>query len=233
MLEAGAQPWSCSGMPCQVPPAQPLGADRGAGTHTDPPPASRAQHRLWGRGATTCWGGCSWAWGTPWHHSSLVHPQAQKDTAPLQEPQGPGLSVFCQQWVIPPGLVLLPGVSSPLVLQCLAPPAQPIAQPIANLTSGCFTAKCSNAKWNSPATAQALYKCFGVCVCRLKQVTSFILHLIFGFWSQVRDKKLLNDLNGAVEDAKTARLFNITSSALATFCIILIFIFLRYPLTDY
>lgn len=61
----------------------------------------------------------------------------------------------------------------------------------------------------------------------------FILHLIFIFWSQVRDKKLLNDLNGAVEDAKTARLFNITSSALATFCIILIFIFLRYPLTDY
>ncbi|XP_054027766.1 interferon-induced transmembrane protein 10 isoform X2 [Melanerpes formicivorus] len=50
---------------------------------------------------------------------------------------------------------------------------------------------------------------------------------------KVRDKKLLNDLNGAVEDAKTARLFNITSSALATFCIILIFIFLRYPLTDY
>nr|XP_020644484.1 interferon-induced transmembrane protein 10 [Pogona vitticeps] len=51
--------------------------------------------------------------------------------------------------------------------------------------------------------------------------------------TEVRDKKLLNDLNGAVEDAKTARLFNITSSALATFCIILVFIFLRYPLTDY
>ncbi|XP_067396492.1 interferon-induced transmembrane protein 10 [Emydura macquarii macquarii] len=50
---------------------------------------------------------------------------------------------------------------------------------------------------------------------------------------KVRDKKLLNDVNGAVEDAKTARLFNITSSALATFCIILVFIFLRYPLTDY
>lgn len=50
---------------------------------------------------------------------------------------------------------------------------------------------------------------------------------------QVRDKKLLNDLNGAVEDAKTARLFNITSSALAASCIILVFIFLRYPLTDY
>uniref|UniRef100_A0A8D0L2P7 Interferon induced transmembrane protein 10 n=1 Tax=Sphenodon punctatus TaxID=8508 RepID=A0A8D0L2P7_SPHPU len=50
---------------------------------------------------------------------------------------------------------------------------------------------------------------------------------------KVRDKKLLNDMNGAVEDAKTARLFNITSSALATFCIILVFIFLRYPLTDY
>ncbi|XP_075402876.1 interferon-induced transmembrane protein 10 [Tenrec ecaudatus] len=50
---------------------------------------------------------------------------------------------------------------------------------------------------------------------------------------KVRDKKLLNDLNGAVEDAKTARLFNITSSALAASCIILIFIFLRYPLTDY
>ena len=50
---------------------------------------------------------------------------------------------------------------------------------------------------------------------------------------QVRDKKLLNDLNGAVEDAKTARLFNITSSALAASCIILVFIFLRYPLSDY
>ncbi|XP_014388606.1 PREDICTED: interferon-induced transmembrane protein 10 [Myotis brandtii] len=49
----------------------------------------------------------------------------------------------------------------------------------------------------------------------------------------VRDKKLLNDLNGAVEDAKTARLFNITSSALAASCIILVFIFLRYPLSDY
>lgn len=50
---------------------------------------------------------------------------------------------------------------------------------------------------------------------------------------KVRDKKLLNDLNGAVEDAKTARLFNITSSALAASCIVLVFIFLRYPLTDY
>jgi len=59
------------------------------------------------------------------------------------------------------------------------------------------------------------------------------LPINFVFLPQVRDKKLLNDLNGAVEDAKTARLFNITSSALATFCIILIFIFLRYPLTDY
>lgn len=50
---------------------------------------------------------------------------------------------------------------------------------------------------------------------------------------QVRDKKLLNDLTGAVEDAKTARLFNIASSALAASCLILVFIFLRYPLTDY
>ncbi|XP_045870606.1 interferon-induced transmembrane protein 10 [Meles meles] len=50
---------------------------------------------------------------------------------------------------------------------------------------------------------------------------------------KVRDKKLLNDLNGAVEDAKTARLFNITSSALAAACIILVLIFLRYPLSDY
>nr|XP_025734385.1 interferon-induced transmembrane protein 10 [Callorhinus ursinus] len=50
---------------------------------------------------------------------------------------------------------------------------------------------------------------------------------------KVRDKKLLNDLNGAVEDAKTARLFNITSSALAASCILLVLIFLRYPLTDY
>lgn len=50
---------------------------------------------------------------------------------------------------------------------------------------------------------------------------------------QVRDKKLLNDLNGAVEDAKTARLFNITSSALAASCILLVLIFLRYPLSDY
>ncbi|XP_057362728.1 interferon-induced transmembrane protein 10 [Manis pentadactyla] len=51
--------------------------------------------------------------------------------------------------------------------------------------------------------------------------------------SNVRDKKLLNDLSGAVEDAKTARLFNITSSALAASCIVLVFVFLRYPLTDY
>ncbi|XP_049636876.1 interferon-induced transmembrane protein 10 [Suncus etruscus] len=50
---------------------------------------------------------------------------------------------------------------------------------------------------------------------------------------KVRDKKLLNDLNGAVEDAKTARLFNITSSALAASCILLVLIFLRYPLSDY
>lgn len=50
---------------------------------------------------------------------------------------------------------------------------------------------------------------------------------------KVRDKKLLNDLTGAVEDAKTARLFNIASSALAASCLILVFIFLRYPLTDY
>lgn len=80
-----------------------------------------------------------------------------------------------------------------------------------------------------------MFGCTGFCDCCLKQVMSFIrvaITLII-FLSQVRDKKLLNDLNGAVEDAKTARLFNITSSALATFCIILIFIFLRYPLTDY
>ncbi|XP_029439004.1 interferon-induced transmembrane protein 10 [Rhinatrema bivittatum] len=50
---------------------------------------------------------------------------------------------------------------------------------------------------------------------------------------KVRDKKLLNDLNGAIEDAKTARLFNITSSALATLCFIIIFIYLRYPPADY
>ncbi|KAM4849070.1 interferon-induced transmembrane protein 10 isoform X1 [Urocitellus parryii] len=49
----------------------------------------------------------------------------------------------------------------------------------------------------------------------------------------VRDKKLVNDLNGAVEDAKTARLFNIASSALAASGLVLVFIFLRYPLTDY
>lgn len=53
------------------------------------------------------------------------------------------------------------------------------------------------------------------------------------FWQQVRDKKLVNDLNGAVEDAKTARLFNIASSALAASGLVLVFIFLRYPLTDY
>lgn len=57
--------------------------------------------------------------------------------------------------------------------------------------------------------------------------------LTSSLWPQVRDKKLLNDLNGAVEDAKTARLFNITSSALAASCIILVLIFLRYPLSDY
>lgn len=68
-------------------------------------------------------------------------------------------------------------------------------------------------------------------------ISAFSLSLATGLtsspWLQVRDKKLLNDLNGAVEDAKTARLFNITSSALAASCIILVFIFLRYPLTDY
>nr|XP_033783891.1 interferon-induced transmembrane protein 10 [Geotrypetes seraphini]XP_033783893.1 interferon-induced transmembrane protein 10 [Geotrypetes seraphini] len=50
---------------------------------------------------------------------------------------------------------------------------------------------------------------------------------------KVRDKKLLNDVKGAIEDAKTARLFNITSSALATLCFIIIFIYLRYPPADY
>ncbi|XP_046300766.1 interferon-induced transmembrane protein 10 isoform X3 [Marmota monax] len=50
---------------------------------------------------------------------------------------------------------------------------------------------------------------------------------------KVRDKKLVNDLNGAVEDAKTARLFNIASSVLAASGLVLVFIFLRYPLTDY
>ncbi|ELK28546.1 Interferon-induced transmembrane protein 10 [Myotis davidii] len=64
-------------------------------------------------------------------------------------------------------------------------------------------------------------------------VPSFIRTHIRHLHPHVRDKKLLNDLNGAVEDAKTARLFNITSSALAASCIILVFIFLRYPLTDY
>lgn len=34
MLEARAQPWSCSRMPCQVSPAQPLSADEGKGMHT-------------------------------------------------------------------------------------------------------------------------------------------------------------------------------------------------------
>lgn len=50
---------------------------------------------------------------------------------------------------------------------------------------------------------------------------------------QVRDKKLLNDLSGAVEDAKTARLFNITSSALATLTIIIVLLYLRSPAPDY
>lgn len=87
--------------------------------------------------------------------------------------------------------------------------------------------KRSNAKRHSTA----LVCCTGTLQCGycLRRPLNFY----FFFLSQVRDKKLLNDLNGAVEDAKTARLFNITSSALATFCIILIFIFLRYPLTDY
>ncbi|KAM5138282.1 interferon-induced transmembrane protein 10 [Mantella aurantiaca] len=50
---------------------------------------------------------------------------------------------------------------------------------------------------------------------------------------KVRDKKLLNDLSGAVEDAKTARLFNITSSALATLTIIIVLLYLRSPAPDY
>jgi hypothetical protein len=72
----------------------------------------------------------------------------------------------------------------------------------------------------APALPLSLHPCANHCL-----ASSFRL--------QVRDKKLLNDLNGAVEDAKTARLFNIASSALAASCIILVFIFLRYPLTDY
>lgn len=35
MLEARAQPWSCSRMPCQVSPGQPLSADGGKGMHTE------------------------------------------------------------------------------------------------------------------------------------------------------------------------------------------------------
>ncbi|XP_053544898.1 interferon-induced transmembrane protein 10 [Bombina bombina] len=50
---------------------------------------------------------------------------------------------------------------------------------------------------------------------------------------KVRDKKLLNDLVGAVEDAKTARAFNITSSALATVCIIILLLYLRSPPAHY
>lgn len=34
MLEARAQPGSCSSVPCQVSPAQPLSADGGTGMHT-------------------------------------------------------------------------------------------------------------------------------------------------------------------------------------------------------
>ncbi|XP_069594869.1 interferon-induced transmembrane protein 10 isoform X2 [Ranitomeya imitator] len=51
--------------------------------------------------------------------------------------------------------------------------------------------------------------------------------------TEVRDKKLLNDLTGAVEDAKTARLFNITSSALATLTIIIVLLYLRSPPAHY
>ncbi|KAM9302088.1 interferon-induced transmembrane protein 10 [Gastrophryne carolinensis] len=50
---------------------------------------------------------------------------------------------------------------------------------------------------------------------------------------KVRDKKLLNDLSGAVEDAKTARLFNITSSALATLTIIIVLLYLRSPPSNF
>lgn len=35
MLEARAQPWSCSRMPCQLPPARPFCADRGTGMLTE------------------------------------------------------------------------------------------------------------------------------------------------------------------------------------------------------
>lgn len=123
--------------------------------------------------------------------------------------------------------------------QCLASQAQSIAEPGYKPHLGVFCCTSSiqmqSGTAQPPSTVQVPYKCIGFCGCCLKQVMPFI-HLPFFcsfFFSQVRDKKLLNDLNGAVEDAKTARLFNITSSALATFCIILIFIFLRYPLTDY
>lgn len=136
---------------------------------------------------------------------------------------------------------LLPGASSLQVLQGLASQAQPTAElgckPHLGVFYGTPSVQMQRGTAQPSSTVQVPYKCIGFCGCCLKQVISFI-HLpviLFNYFfgSQVRDKKLLNDLNGAVEDAKTARLFNITSSALATFCIILIFIFLRYPLTDY
>lgn len=40
MLEARAQPWSCSRMLCQLSPARPLSADGGTGMHTRPAASS-------------------------------------------------------------------------------------------------------------------------------------------------------------------------------------------------
>lgn len=102
MLEARAQPWSCSRMPCQLPPARPFSAERGTEMLTETA-ASLLPHGLGEPRPGTAGPGCCdtvgsvlqclCPWGVQWHLSAFVHPQAPNDTAPLRGPWGPGLPV--------------------------------------------------------------------------------------------------------------------------------------------
>ncbi|XP_032977749.1 interferon-induced transmembrane protein 10 isoform X3 [Rhinolophus ferrumequinum] len=122
-------------------------------------------------------------------------------------------------------------VSKPPALQAPAVPApEPSASP--PMAPTLFPMESKSGKTDSVRTAGAPQACKHLAEKKTMTNPTTVIE-VYPDTSEVRDKKLLNDLNGAVEDAKTARLFNITSSALAASCIILVFIFLRYPLTDY
>lgn len=78
MLETRAQPRSCSRMPCQVSPAQPLNADRGMGIHTKTAASllvcgpSEPKPSAAGPGGMTWWEGCFSAHGHGVHNGTLV-----------------------------------------------------------------------------------------------------------------------------------------------------------------